>query len=96
MHAQALSAIVASCPEAVPLLVDARAITGLIEIVQRRGPEPAAAAARLLQALAEGEHACRRPLPSTLSLSQQVLRQPRAVPTLAQQGLALPGPSQPQ
>ena len=34
-------------------MVDCKVITGLIEIVQRRGPEPAAAAARLLQALAE-------------------------------------------
>ena len=51
--AQALSAIVASCPQAVLHVVDCKVITGLIEIVQRRGPEPAAAAARLLQALAE-------------------------------------------
>ena len=36
-----------------PHVVDSKAINGLIEIVQRRGPEPAAAAARLLQALAE-------------------------------------------
>ena len=36
-------------------MVNAKALPQLIEVVQRRGAEPSAAAARLLQALAESE-----------------------------------------